>query len=671
MFNFKFRKLFVFLIFNLISIVCISIMISNWKLSNANKIMVTEGIAEKMDHLQQSIIHEFSKFQKLTEDGINQASGLAAIANIIRTSKESQNRLLELIQQSIAKAGDDVSSTLKNLNTNTEDGLDNLLSKSTDYLSEIMSFDNTSMNVLSHVATFNLNALNYSSLDSLRRFRLIIDTFKQRQKAGQDRFNQHLDDLLIEVMTVIEESQNSDSLVEYLMTAFEELKEKATERQNHRYSELSEMFNIQSKQVAEELRLVKKKVNYAIAMELGYAITIQEQKLEEVIDNLLQTQMGIQEKIGVLSEKLKQAIDSLQTGLPRKLVELGEQVARQIDEQSEIATGNSNAAKTSVNENINKSIKETTQEFKNEIHQSAMFVSETMEQSTSRMLTFNTIIALISVMIAIGIGMLITGKIVRRIELIMSGLEQSSEKITEVSETMTDASHTMAESSREQAASIEQSSASLRSNAEASHNNAENARQADQLMKNAGHQVNRSSQTMETLTVSMNEIAKTSEETFNIIKNIDEIAFQTNLLALNAAVESARAGEAGAGFSVVAGEVRNLATRTGEAARNTSSLIENIIEKIKVGQKQVIATGDTFNDVLKSSKHVETLMEEISLAAVSQAEEVKQIEVGINEIEKITQDTAMKADNFSNTADEMNKLASNMSDYVHQLGEIF
>jgi len=646
-------------------------MISNWKLSKDNKNQVTEGITQKMDILQQNIIDEFSKFQKLTEDGIRQASGLAAIANIIQTSKESQKHLLTLIQKSITDAGKEVSSTLERLNTNTEDGIDNLLSKSTDYFSEIMSFDNTSMNVLSHVATFNMSALNYSSLDSLRRFRLIVDTFKKRQQTGQDKFNQHLDNLLIETMAVIEESQDNDSLVDYLMLAFEELKEKATERQNNRFKELSDMFNIQSKQVAEELRLVNKKVNFAISMELAHAVSVQEQKISEIIDNLLQVQMEIQDKISFLSDKLELSIGSLRTELPQKLLELGEQVSKDIDQQSELATNNANIAKTSVNKKINQSIHETTQEFKKEINQSSLFVTQTLEDSTTYMLTVISVIAVLSLCIAIGIGMFITGKIVRRIEQIMSGLSQSSEKISDVSETMSDASNQMAESSREQAASIEQSSASLRTNAEASHANADNARKADQLMKDAGKQVKRSSQTMNTLTASMNEIAKTSEETFDIIKSIDEISFQTNLLALNAAVEAARAGEAGAGFSVVAGEVRNLATRTGEAAQNTSALIEGIIEKIKAGQDQVLATNDTFNDVSESSKHVETLMEEICQAAVSQADEVRQIEIGINEIEKITQDTANKADNFNNTAVEMNKLASTMSDYVNQLGEIF
>jgi len=104
--------------------------------------------------------------------------------------------------------------------------------------------------------------------------------------------------------------------------------------------------------------------------------------------------------------------------------------------------------------------------------------------------------------------------------------------------------------------------------------NAANAGEADNLMREANKVFDRANDSMGQLNTSMAEISSASEDTFKIIKTIDEIAFQTNLLALNAAVEAARAGEAGAGFAVVADEVRNLAMRAAEAAKNTSGLIE-------------------------------------------------------------------------------------------------
>jgi hypothetical protein len=671
MFNMKFRKQFIILIFNLISIVCLSIMISNWKLSNNNKHRVSEGIVQKMDSLQKAIMNELSAFQKLTEEGINQASGLNEIANIIHTTRESQEHLVKVINRSITQASHTVSNTLEHLNTNTEDGLDQFLADATEYVTEVMTFDNTSMNVLSNVAIFNIHSLNYSSLDSLRRFKLMINTFKERQKSGQGKFNQHLDNLLIELITVLEENQDVDNLTEHLMIAFEELKETTTERQNNRFNELSDMFDIQSRQVAEELKLVNKKVNYAITMELGHAMSIQETKIEEVIDNLLQTQITILEKINSLSENLKEAIKKLDTDLPVQLDDISQIATNQVDNQSKTATKNATNARQKVNVNIQNSVKETVNEFRQQIDETVSFTTRTMEQSTSSMFVICTIIAIVCVFFAVGIGMFITGRIVRRIETIIDGLQTSSEKISNVSESMSDASNTLVESSRQQTTSIEEASASLKSTSAASQKNAESASQADQLMKDTGQKVVLSSKTMNVLTESMNEIAETSEETFHIIKSIDDISFQTNLLALNAAVEAARAGEAGAGFSVVASEVRNLSTRTGEAAKNTSTLIETIIDKIRQGQQQVQDTDDTFKKVSNSSQAVETLMNEISAEALSQANEVKQIEVGMARIENLTQKTSEKAYDFSKTAVEMNTLSSQMSDYIYQLEEIF
>jgi len=381
--------------------------------------------------------------------------------------------------------------------------------------------------------------------------------------------------------------------------------------------------------------------------------------------------MTILEKINNLSEKLSEAINQLNTDLPVQLAEISQLATNQIDNQSKTATKNATNARQKLNMNIDNSAKKTVNKFRQQIDETVSFTTKTMERSTTNMIAISTMIAIVCVIFAVAIGMFITGRIVRRIETIIDGLQISSEKISNVSESMSDASNTLVKSSRQQAASTEEASASLKSTSVASQNNAENASQANQLMKDTGQKVVRSSEIMNILTESMNEIAKTSEETFHIIKSIDEISFQTNLLALNAAVEAARAGEAGASFSVVAGEVRNLSTRTGEAAQNTSELIETIIAKIRQGQQQVIETDETFKDVSKSSRAVETLMNEISAEALSQANDVKHIELGMERIENLTQKTSEKAYDFSTTAVEMKTLSSQMSDYVCQLEEIF
>lgn len=161
-------------------------------------------------------------------------------------------------------------------------------------------------------------------------------------------------------------------------------------------------------------------------------------------------------------------------------------------------------------------------------------------------------------------------------------------------------SHEIAEGASEQAAAIEQTSASLNEMSSLTKNIAENTEKADYMMKQVGSSVNLMRQSMDNLTVFMKDISQEGKETFQIINTIHAIAFQTNLLALNAAVESARAGEVGAGFSVVAAEVRNLALKTSKAASNTNELINNSVKKIQQAEEMVSKNQQDFSQIVKN-----------------------------------------------------------------------
>jgi len=158
---------------------------------------------------------------------------------------------------------------------------------------------------------------------------------------------------------------------------------------------------------------------------------------------------------------------------------------------------------------------------------------------------------------------------------------------------------------------------------------AQNAMQANDLISQTGDVVDQTNRSMKALTSQMADITKTSEETSKIVRTIDEIAFQTNLLALNAAVEAARAGESGAGFAVVAEEVRNLAMRSAEAAKNTSGLIEDIISHIRQGSSLVTETNDRFAKVSESVTKTISLVDGIARSSSTQSQ-------GIEEIKKVT-----------------------------------
>jgi methyl-accepting chemotaxis protein len=162
-------------------------------------------------------------------------------------------------------------------------------------------------------------------------------------------------------------------------------------------------------------------------------------------------------------------------------------------------------------------------------------------------------------------------------------------------------------------------------------------------------------------------ITKSSEETGKIVKTIDEIAFQTNLLALNAAVEAARAGEAGAGFAVVANEVRNLAMRASESAKNTSNLIENTIKAVRKGNELTNATQEAFKENAEISKKIGQLVDEIATASEEQSRGIAQVNIAMVEMDKVTQSTAATAEESASAAEELNAQAEQMKSYVEEL----
>ncbi|HYQ61583.1 MAG TPA: methyl-accepting chemotaxis protein, partial [Desulfatiglandales bacterium] len=167
------------------------------------------------------------------------------------------------------------------------------------------------------------------------------------------------------------------------------------------------------------------------------------------------------------------------------------------------------------------------------------------------------------------------------------------------------------------------------------------------LMSAARQTIEKANVSMDGLTGSMKEIAAGSEQTQKIVKTIDEIAFQTNLLALNAAVEAARAGSAGAGFAVVADEVRNLAIRAAEAAKNTSGLIEDIVKKIRNGEKLVGVTSEAFQEIMESSGKVVRLIAEIAGSSQEQSVGIDQISRAVAEMNNLTQQNAAGAEELA------------------------
>jgi methyl-accepting chemotaxis protein len=247
---------------------------------------------------------------------------------------------------------------------------------------------------------------------------------------------------------------------------------------------------------------------------------------------------------------------------------------------------------------------------------------------------------------------------------IVENLNEGAEQLSSASSEISSASQMLAEGASEQAASIQESSSSLEEISSRTKKNADNATQADRLMKESNEVVLKANRSMGELSSAMEEISKTGEETAKIIKTIDEIAFQTNLLALNAAVEAARAGEVGAGFAVVAGEVRNLAMRAAEAARNTSHLIDGTVKRIRQGSDLVVKTNEAFSEVAKGTHKVGELVSEIAISSREQAQGLEQVNKAVDEMDKIAQRNAANAEESASTSEELSAQAVQMKDIV-------
>ena len=291
----------------------------------------------------------------------------------------------------------------------------------------------------------------------------------------------------------------------------------------------------------------------------------------------------------------------------------------------------------------------------------------TMENSAR---TLILVIAAVAVLLSLAFGWVVSAGINRVLSKIIENLSKGSDEVASASGQVSAAGQSLAEGASEQAAAIEETSSSLEEMSSMTRQNAGHASQADTLMKDANQVVGRANQAMEDLTVSMGDISKASEETFKIIKTIDEIAFQTNLLALNAAVEAARAGEAGAGFAVVADEVRNLAMRAADAAKNTSNLIEGTVKKIKEGSDLVTATNNTVSEVASSASKVAHLVGEIASASNEQAQGIDQINKAVAEMDKVVQQNAANAEESASAAVEMNAQAEQMKKIVGDLAAL-
>lgn len=249
-------------------------------------------------------------------------------------------------------------------------------------------------------------------------------------------------------------------------------------------------------------------------------------------------------------------------------------------------------------------------------------------------------------------------------------INQAAEETHKASGEISSASQTLAQGASQQAANLEETSSALTEINSQAQNAAQTAQSATTLSEQAKHSATTGNEAMQRMSEAITEIRKSADDTGRIIKVIDEIAFQTNLLALNAAVEAARAGEAGKGFAVVAEEVRALAIRSAEAARNTTGLIEQSVQYAERGVKISEEVAKSLNEIVTASAKVNALIGEIAAGTQQQSEGITQVANAVTSIDRVTQGNAAAAEQSASACTELAGQAQQLTTVVSTLSNM-
>ncbi len=296
-----------------------------------------------------------------------------------------------------------------------------------------------------------------------------------------------------------------------------------------------------------------------------------------------------------------------------------------------------------------------------------VYVDEVDNEVLNAFLQILFINIIMLVLVILAVIFTVVKDIVNSMQKIAGELTDSSLQVASASSQLEQTSERLAEGSAEQAASIQETSSTLEETSSMVQQNNENTKQAAVLAKQSKEAANKSNSEMGKMINAMSEIQTSSAEISKIIKVIDEIAFQTNILSLNAAVEAARAGEAGKGFAVVAEEVRNLAQRSAQAAKDTTVIIERNIDLSQTGAELSKIVQKSIMEIDEQSKKVSDLLDEISVATNEQTQGISQINKAVSQMEEVISANAQTAEESSSASKTLYDQTINLNNIIDSL----
>ncbi|MDO8176814.1 MAG: methyl-accepting chemotaxis protein [Undibacterium sp.] len=252
------------------------------------------------------------------------------------------------------------------------------------------------------------------------------------------------------------------------------------------------------------------------------------------------------------------------------------------------------------------------------------------------------------------------------VKLLIGQIKQSTDEISHGAIEIAEGNIDLSGRTESQASSLEETASSMEELTSTVKQNADNAREASQLVMNTAQIAEKGGLAVANVVTTMGSIKTSSSKIVDIIGVIDGIAFQTNILALNAAVEAARAGEQGRGFAVVATEVRNLAQRSASAAKEIKSLIDDSVEKVNAGSKQVDEAGRTMTDIVNGVQRAAEIMRDITAASQEQSAGIEQVNQAVIQMDDMTQQNAALVEQAAAAAESMKNETVALTDLVNE-----
>ena len=253
---------------------------------------------------------------------------------------------------------------------------------------------------------------------------------------------------------------------------------------------------------------------------------------------------------------------------------------------------------------------------------------------------------------------------VEKLTEVIQRIKEAGDTINTAAKEIASGNTDLSQRTEQQASNLEETAASMEELTSTVKQNAESAKQANHLANGASDIAMKGGEVVGKVVETMSSISESSKKIVDIISVIDGIAFQTNILALNAAVEAARAGEQGRGFAVVASEVRNLAQRSAAAAKEIKTLINNSVDKVKVGTDLADKAGKTMDEVVSSVRHVTDIMAEISAASIEQSSGIEQVNQAITQMDDVTQQNAALVEEAAAAAESLEEQAQQLSGLI-------